>query len=122
VRISGTPAINTKQAAEAAERAHIERLWSPPASEKKEIVAPRFEEFVEQFLAVAATQNKPSTQQDKASILTHHLTPAFGRTSTPTGGDTRSGGVKWPVVDRFGGAQIGGVAIRRASGEPGPAG
>lgn len=79
VRISGTPAINTKQAAEAAERAHIERLWSPPASEKKEIVAPRFEEFVEQFLAVAATQNKPSTQQDKASILTHHLTPAFGR-------------------------------------------
>jgi len=27
----------------------------------------------------AATQNKPSTQQDKASILTHHLTPAFGR-------------------------------------------
>jgi hypothetical protein len=79
VRISGTPAINTKQAAEAAERAHIERLWSPPASEKKEVVAPRFEEFVEQFLAVAATQNKPSTQQDKASILSHHLTPAFGR-------------------------------------------
>src|ERR1700690_1458997 len=42
--------------------------------------------------------------------------------STPTGGDTRSGGVKWPVVDRFGGAQIGGVAIRQASGEPRPAG
>jgi integrase len=78
VRISGTAAINTKQAAEAAERAQIERLWSPPAAEKKEAEVPRFQDFVEQFLAVAATQNKPSTQEDKASILRNHLTPSFG--------------------------------------------
>lgn len=79
VRISGTPAINTRQAAEAAERAHIERLWNPPAAEKKETEVPRFCEFADQFLAVAAMQNKPSTQQDKASILKHHLTPSFGK-------------------------------------------
>ena len=79
VRISGTPAINTRQAAEAAERAHIERLWNPVAAEKKEIEVPRFCEFADQFLAVAAMQNKPSTQQDKASILRHHLTPSFGK-------------------------------------------
>jgi len=78
VRISGTPAINTRQAAEAAERAHIERLWNPVTAEKKEIEVPRFCEFADQFLAVAAMQNKPSTQQDKASILRHHLTPSFG--------------------------------------------
>ena len=79
VRISGTPAINTRQAAEAAERAHIERLWNPPPAEKKEIEVPRFCEFADQFLAVAAMQNKPSTQQDKASILRNHLTPSFGQ-------------------------------------------
>lgn len=77
VRISGTPSINTKQAAESAERAHIERLWNPVVIEKKEEV-PKFREFADQFLAVAAMHNKPSTQQDKASILKHHLTPYFG--------------------------------------------
>jgi integrase len=78
VRISGTPSINTRQAAEASERAHIERLWNPVVPEKKEVDVPRFYEFAEQFLAVAAMHNKPSTQQDKASILRHHLTPSFG--------------------------------------------
>jgi Phage integrase, N-terminal SAM-like domain len=63
---------------EASERAHIERLWIPVVAEKKEVDVPRFDEFAEQFLAVAAMQNKPSTQQDKASILRHHLTPSFG--------------------------------------------
>lgn len=77
VRISGTPPINTKQAAESAERAHIERLWNPVVAEKKEEV-PKFREFCEQFLSVAAMHNKPRTQQGKASILRHHLTPYFG--------------------------------------------
>jgi hypothetical protein len=44
VRINGTPAINTKQAAEAAERAHIIRALDPE-SELKEV--PTFEEFVD---------------------------------------------------------------------------
>jgi len=74
VRISGTPAINTKQAAEAAERAHIEHLWSPPASEKKEVVAPRFEEFAEQSLAVPPhrTSRVPSKTRRRSSPTTSH--------------------------------------------------
>src|SRR6185503_9574690 len=53
IRIAGTPPINTKQAAEAAERAHIERLWNLKQPEKKEVPVPKFREFVEQFLSVA---------------------------------------------------------------------
>lgn len=80
-RISGTPAINTKQAAEGAGRAHIERTLNPatraPESVKKAV--PTFDEFAEQFLSVATTKNKPSEVASKEMILRVHLQPAFGR-------------------------------------------
>jgi integrase len=76
-RIEGTPSINTKQAAEAAERAHIERLLRGAPPERKE--APRFEEFAMDFMSsYAKANNKPSEQTSKAGILNRHLLPIFG--------------------------------------------
>lgn len=75
-RIEGTPSLNTKQAAEAAERAHIERLLRG-TPEREE--APRFEDFAGDFLAICRARNKPSEAQTKEMILRVHLTPAFGR-------------------------------------------
>jgi integrase len=77
-RIEGTPSLNTKLAAESAERAHIERLLrGGPAVERKE--APKFEEFAGSFLTICRAKNKPSEAETKESILRIHLTPAFGK-------------------------------------------
>jgi integrase len=77
-RIEGTPSLNTKLAAENAERAHIERaLRGEPISPPKEV--PTFAEFAETLMATyARTNNKPSEYEGKRSILTRHLLPAFG--------------------------------------------
>jgi integrase len=76
-RIEGTPSLNTKLAAEAAERAHIERLLRGEPPERKE--APRFEEFATDFMSsYAKANNKPSEQTSKAGILKKHLLPIFG--------------------------------------------
>jgi integrase len=77
IRISGTPAINTKLEAEAAERAHILRVLRPSEA-KKEV--PKFKEFAAEFLRTyVAANNKPSEQAAKESILRVNVTPAFGR-------------------------------------------
>jgi integrase len=76
-RIAGTPAINTKQAAETAERVLIERALDPHTINRKEI--PTFEAFVETYLAVAASQNKAATVDSKECALRLHLTPYFGK-------------------------------------------
>jgi integrase len=81
-RLQGTPALNTKEAAERAEREHITRLEDAirnPKAQPKE-AAPTFEAFAKTFLEVSGTQNKPSALEAKESILRVHLTPAFGRT------------------------------------------
>src|SRR5581483_3859177 len=73
--------LNTKEAAERAEREHITRLEDAirnPKAPPKE-AAPTFETFASTFLEVSATQNKPSALETKESILRVHLTPAFGR-------------------------------------------
>jgi hypothetical protein len=80
-RIQGTPALNTKEAAERAEREHINRLEDAirnPKAQPKE-APPTFEVFAKTFLEVSGTQNKPSALEAKESILRVHLTPAFGR-------------------------------------------
>jgi len=76
-RIEGTPSLNTKLEAEAAERAHIERLLRGKPPERKE--APRFEDFAVDFLNISRAKNKPSEIDSKESILRVHLTPAFGK-------------------------------------------
>lgn len=77
IRISGTPDIDTKAAAEAAERAHIQRVLDPGArAEKKE--APTFEEFVDTFMTVyVRVHNKPSEQHAKDGIFRRYLLPRF---------------------------------------------
>jgi integrase len=74
--IAGTPAVNTKAAAEKAERDHIERLLNPPLDP-----APRLADFAEVFMDtyVKARGNKPSERASKRRILDHHLLPRFGR-------------------------------------------
>jgi integrase len=81
-RIQGTPALNTKEAAERTEREHINRLEDAirnPKAQTKEAAAPRFEAFAKTFLEISAPQNKPSALEAKESILRVHLTPTFGR-------------------------------------------
>jgi hypothetical protein len=81
-RIQGTPALNTKEAAERTEREHINRLEDAirnPKAQTKEAAAPRFEAFAKTFLEISAPQNKPSALEAKESILRVHLTPIFGR-------------------------------------------
>jgi integrase len=78
VRVSGTPSINTKLAAEDAERAHIERTLKPVVATQK-VEVPKFSDFADQFLEVAKTHNKPSEIYSKESILRVHLKPWFGK-------------------------------------------
>jgi integrase len=80
-RISGTPIVNTKMAAENAEREHIQRLLSapstPPPAPPKEV--PTFAKFAEEFMATySEANNKPSEVQSKRTILRCHLLAAFG--------------------------------------------
>jgi integrase len=85
LRISGTPAINTKMAAETAERAHILRAQAMPSAPAAQEPQPRkevpsFRAFAEDFMAgYVRANNKPSEQTAKASILKKHLLPTFGR-------------------------------------------
>lgn len=80
IRISGTPAVNTKQAAEAAERAHVERVLDPSrAANVKEV--PTLQTFMVEFMATyAKANNKPSEQIAKECAFRVHLVPTFGRT------------------------------------------
>lgn len=79
VRIFGTPAINTKQAAEAAERADILRTLDPRV-ERKEV--PRFRTFVEERwwpTYPAAAGNRATTKYEKEIHLRLHLLPVLGQ-------------------------------------------
>ena len=77
VKISGTPAINSKAAAEADERAEIARIVASPGKRKE---APVFEEFVKEFLEwYVKVQNEPSEQKTKRSVFRVHVVPAFGK-------------------------------------------
>jgi integrase len=83
LRISGTPPINTRVAAETAERAHIVRAQAAPTvaslqHTRKEV--PSFGKFAADFMAsYARANNRPSEQTSKTSILKTHLLPAFDR-------------------------------------------
>lgn len=75
-RISGTPDVSTKVAAQDAEEKHAARLKA--AQPRKEV--PTFGDWFEgRFWTewVVAHQNKPAEQEAKRSIFKHHLGPAF---------------------------------------------
>jgi integrase len=64
--ISGTPAISTKVAAEAAEREHIRRALDPATESAVKKEVPTFAGFAEEFMAsYVAANNKPSEQEAK---------------------------------------------------------
>jgi integrase len=79
IRISGTPTIDSRAAAEAEERAHIARVCAgKPARKEKQV--PRFEEFQKEFMQTyVAANNKPSERMAKEYMFKYHLLPAFGR-------------------------------------------
>ncbi len=77
-RIAGTPSLNTKAAAQAAERAHVERAMNPAAQRP---VVPTFAKwfngrFWEEW--VVGNKNKPSEREAKRSIHDTHLESFFG--------------------------------------------
>jgi integrase len=75
-RIKGTPALDNKTAAEAAERAHITRLLAPGAKRKE---VPTFDTFADEFMRTyVKANNRPSSVKEKEVILKYHLRPAFG--------------------------------------------
>jgi integrase len=91
VDISGTPSRNTKEAAEQAERAHIDRVLKPESVPVKKEV-PTYEEwfwgpdasapepnglFWTQW--VVGNKNKPSECLTKVSIFQNHLRTFFGQ-------------------------------------------
>jgi integrase len=71
--------VNTRKAAEDAERAHLERVLRgepvrPP--EWKEVR--KYGDWADQFLKLAAAKNKPSEVASKEMVLRVHLKPALG--------------------------------------------
>ena len=84
-RITGTPATDTKSAAEAAERRHIERVMNPnavlaPASDAapSRKGMPTVKEFEVRFMAEYLPRQKPSSRQAKVDILREAIVPFFG--------------------------------------------
>jgi integrase len=78
-RVAGKPSLNTKAAAIAAERAHVERVLNPPPPPRP--LLPTFAEwFTGRFWEewVIGSKNKPSERAAKRSIYQHHLGPFFG--------------------------------------------
>jgi integrase len=95
-RITGTPAIDSKKAAEAAEHAHVVRVLDPsraplalvlppPAPPVVEQEVTTLEMFAETYMDKMRTignrkgKNKPSTVNAKESHLREHLLPRFGK-------------------------------------------
>lgn len=78
IRIHGSPAIDTKKAAEDAERAHVERVLNPPAVKiERRKMSDVFDRFLADYVLEAG--NKPSEITGKRSAIDHHLRPALGR-------------------------------------------
>lgn len=84
-RITGTPATDTKVAAEAAERAHIDRVLHPErfasevtsaVSKKKEV--PFIKEFAKRFEAEYLPRSKPTERKSKKYVLSGSIVPYFG--------------------------------------------
>lgn len=77
VRISGTPEVNTKAAAETAERAHIEvTLNPPPVSRDRHLMTAVLDRFMTEYVPNA--NNKPSSVKSKQGAVDRYLKPELG--------------------------------------------
>lgn len=80
-RLSGTPATDTKKAAEDAERKHVERVMNPGRivpSDKPRQEVPTIREFAKQFMLEYLPRQKPTERYSKERILDGQLLPFFG--------------------------------------------
>ena len=84
-RLTGTPATDTKKAAEHAEALHVLRVTSPglvqttvasAKVERKEV--PTVKEFAARFMKEYLPRQKPSARDEKNAILDGKLLPFFG--------------------------------------------
>lgn len=77
IRIAGTPALNTKRAAEEAERAHVERELNPPKpTVERRLMSDVFVRFMADYVALA--NNKDSERESKRSAIDRYLEPELG--------------------------------------------
>lgn len=77
VRIAGTPAINTKAAAEKAEREHIERVLNPPKPARpRHKMSEVFDRLLDEY--AVNKNNKPSEIESKRSAIDRYLRPELG--------------------------------------------
>ena len=75
VRVCGHPAIDTKKAAEDAERAHVDRVLNPPkVARERRKMSDVFDRFLTDY--VDGANNKASELAGKRSAM-RHLRPAF---------------------------------------------
>ena len=88
VRINGTPALNTRLAAEEAERAHILKLLNPTLPAKE---APTIKDFKDQFLDhMRGNRRKASTVYAAEVALDAHILRFSGRSDSTASGMRRS--------------------------------
>lgn len=77
-RVRKRSPIQSKAGAEEFERKLRTALLEPAGVARKEV--PKFSEYASEFMQTyAVANNKPSEQASKASMLKHHLLPAFGK-------------------------------------------
>ena len=77
-RVRKRSPIQSKTGAEEFQRTLRTALLEPARALRKEV--PKFSEYASEFMRTyAVANNKPSEQAAKASMLKHHLLPAFGK-------------------------------------------
>lgn len=112
VRVKGTPTVNTKKAAEHAERVAIHLKENPSAAQATPAIpeeeVPTIEEYNEPFLAGYAAEDKPSELASKRRILAAYINPRFG--------ERRLDDIPQEDIDRMRGALLSGKAARFADG------
>ena len=84
-RLTGTPTVNTKKAAEHAERLHVLRVTSPGLLQEPTSTAsgprkecPTIRAYEKEFMEGYLPDQKPNERRSKQQILDGHLLPALG--------------------------------------------
>jgi integrase len=89
VKLSGTPGVNTKAAAQLAERnalAALAKGHQPKPAVPTKVIT--FGDYADRFMTVYAVTNKPSEQASKRAIFDNHLLPAWAK--RPLAGITKA--------------------------------
>lgn len=102
-RVTGTPATDTKKAAEHAEHMHVLRVLNPELVREPDVPAtakevPTIAEYSVVFLMGYLPNQKPSARKSKEQILSGHLLPFFGH--------LRLDEIRQTDVDAFATAQL----------------